>query len=229
MSKEVPEDFHYIVLFAALSGQSFTKTDLGIKMSVAQIKRLNEKAKLLEEIPKGRSLHLKATPAARRWAGEHLRMDLGNKRNKTLKVLEITLNRLDAYLSTNHISIETFLNLIAANAKPDTVEVTPGSSQESKPEKTASHEGALEAVRKAYLAISNGTYDSRVLLKDLRRHLALPFDEQDAAFFEMIRSGEADFYPEDDPMSRDEDDDKSALLIADRRRHLLYLHRGHRK
>jgi len=82
-----------------------------------------------------------------------------------------------------------------------------------------------EIVRRAYLQITGGKYVGRVLLKDLRPLLSpLSRQQQDAAFLALIRSGEADFYPEDDPMSRGPEDDAAALHLADHRRHLLYLH-----
>jgi hypothetical protein len=81
-----------------------------------------------------------------------------------------------------------------------------------------------QAIRTAYLRNSGGSYKTRVLLKDLRPELQIPREQQDAALMEMIRSGEADLYPEDDPESRDERDDQAALMIGDRPRHLMILH-----
>jgi hypothetical protein len=82
----------------------------------------------------------------------------------------------------------------------------------------------VETVRHAYLALSGGSYKSRILLKDLRKRLSFDRETQDGAFAELIGSGEADFYPEDDPMSRDEEDERAAFQVADRRRHVIYLH-----
>jgi len=206
MSSELPEEFRYLVLFAVLSGRSFTKSELGIKMTNPEIRRHNSKERLLAENPKGRSLHLSATPEGIRWTEKNLKIDPGNKTNKVLKVLAMALARTDAYLTANRISLEEFL----------------------KPGGTKPSSDPVDAVRQAYLAISGGAYDARVLLKDLRKRLTLSRDEQDDALLALMQSTQADLYSEDDPMSRDEEDDRAALTLADRRRHIIQLHREQR-
>lgn len=225
MSSDIPEEFKYLVLFAVLSGRQepFTKTELGIKMTNPEITKLNNKERLLTAIPKGRSLHISAAPEAFGWVRRNLEIDAGDKKNKTLKLLDVTLTRIKGYLEASQVPIEEFL-------KPGITEPMPPGI--TAPAPAAPREPAaadVESVRNAYLAISGGAYDARILLKDLRKRLALDRGAQDAAFMAMIDSGEAVFYPEDDPMSRDEEDDRAALVLADRRRHVMYLHRerGH--
>lgn len=228
MSNDLPQEFKYLVLFAALSGSTFTKSDLGIDMKIGQLDCLIEETRLLEVRRRGNSRQFSANRETLRWAEEHLNdTDESAKNKAVMAILHLIQAKTVAYLRANHISMETYLRLRnqsegSANAAASPEDPHPADTTTTTPE------GRVDAVRRAYLSISGGAYDTRVLLKDLRRRLTLPRDAQDAVFFEMIRSGEADFYPEDDPMSRNEEDEQSALLIADRRRHLVYLHRDQR-
>ena len=205
MSSELEPEFQYLALYAALSGRpSFTKSDLGIEMKAKEIEALSKETRLLEVARKGNALHISANKETLRWAGEHLNINLEGKKNKAvLAILHLIQARTDAYLKAHQVSMEDFLD--------------PAGQGES--------EQSIDAVRRSYLALSGGKYQERVLLKDLRKQLGLSRQEQDETFMQMIRSGEADFYPEDDPMSRDEEDDRAALVLADRRRHVMYLHR----
>ena len=201
MPNGFPQEFQYLVLFAALSGRSFTKTELGIKLTVSAIDRLGAQTALLDIGRKGNSRSFSANAETRRWAGEHLlSADLDGKNKAVLAILHLIRARTDAFLKARGIGFAEFLQQREAEVSP------------------------ADAIRRAYGQLSGGKYDARVLLKDLRRHLSLNREKQDQALSELIRTGYAELYPEDDPMSRTEDDERAAFLVADRPRHVIYLH-----
>jgi hypothetical protein len=210
-------EFQYLVLFAALSGQRFTKSALGIELKVAEIDRLAATTKLIEVERRGNTRSLWANEATVRWAGEHLGIVLPGRNKAVFEILDLLRTRTDAFLKINRIPLAEFLRPAGT-----------ATATEAPPLPPAAPAPAIDQIRAAYLAVSSGAYDARVLLKDLRKHLALPRAEQDGALLNLIRAGEADLYPEDDPMSRDEEDDRAALVLADRRRHVIYLRREQR-
>jgi hypothetical protein len=154
---------------------------------------------------------LTANEKTRNWTGEHLNTDLEGKSKAAFMVLELVRAKTVAFLKANRISIAEFIEPAATAA-----------NQEEKPS-ALEESNSVNAIRQAYLALTGGSYDVRVLLKQLRPQLHFDRPIQDAALRELLRTGEADLYPEDDPMSRDEADEKAALQIADRRRHIIYL------
>ncbi len=216
MSNEYPQEFRYLILFAALSGRPFTKSEIGIKMTNQQLDPLIRDSRLLDVQAKGHTRTLSANEETRRWAGEHLHVEFTGKHvTAPLKIFGLLRAKTFAFLKANRVSFEDFVNTTVIS--PVLAHPQPGVQNAS---------SAVEGVRRAYLALSGAAYDVRILLKDLRRHLPMDREAQDDAFRELIKSGEADFYPEDDPMSRGEEDDRAALVLADRRRDVIYLHRG---
>jgi len=211
MSEDIDPHFKCLVLFAALSDRSFTKSDLGLKLSTDEIKKLSRDTGLLSLEPKGRSLRITANERARSWAGEHLHTDLESRSKAAFLVLDLVRAKTAAFLKAHRIS---FAEFIERGTKDIVLDVTPSTMRDS---------GAVDAVRRAYLALTNGAYGVRVLLKHLRPDLHFDRSTQDAALKELLRTGEAHLYPEDDAMSRDEADERAALQIADRRRHIIYL------
>lgn len=201
MSNGFPQEYQYLLLFAALSGRPFTKTELGIKLTVTAIDQLGAETGLLDIARKGSSRSFSANAETRRWAGEHLlSADLDGKNKAVLAILQLIRARTDAFLKARGIGFAEFLQQREAEPSP------------------------ADAIRNAYRELSGGKYDVRVLLKDLRKLLSLSREKQDQALSQLLRQGYAELYPEDDPMSRSEDDDQAAYLVADRARHVIYLH-----
>jgi hypothetical protein len=217
MSNDLDPQFKCLVLFASLSDRSFTKSDLDLKLTVAEIDRLSEETGLLTITRRGASRKLIANQKARTWAGEHLNTNLDGKSKAVRMVLDLVRAKTAAFLKIKQISFAEFVHPDPSTAKLD------------HPSDISHRSTALAGIRHAYLLLTAGSYDERVLLKRLRAKLTLDRPSQDAALLELLRSGEADFYPEDDPMSRDEEDDNAALQIADRRRHVIYLHKEPRR
>jgi hypothetical protein len=222
MSDHLPEEFQYLVLFAVLSTRPtpFTKSELGIRISNDAIERVNKETGLLDVVRKGGTRLLSANKESYRWVEANLNTDLGTKKNKAvMSILHLIRAKTAAYLGSNHISIEDFLNPGIAESISPAIPAPPPTG----PREPAAAD--VESVRSAYLAISGGAYDARVSLKELRERLHLDRDAQDAIFKQMSKSGAADFYPEDDPMSRNEEDDRASFVLGDRRRHIVFLHR----
>jgi hypothetical protein len=200
MSNGFPQEFQHLLLFAALSGRSFTKTELGIKLRVSTIDNLAAETGLLDVVRRGSSRSFSANAETRRWAGDHLlSADLEGKNKAVLAILQLIRARTDGFLKARGIGFAEFLQRDEQLSPAD-------------------------AIRQAYQQVSGGKYETRVLLKDLRKLLSLSREKQDHALSELIRAGHADLYPEDDPMSRTEEDERAAMLIADRPRHIMYLH-----
>jgi hypothetical protein len=87
-----------------------------------------------------------------------------------------------------------------------------------------------DQIRQAYLDLSHGQFDMRVRLRDLRPRLVdLSRAQQDEALLGMQRDGWLVLYPNDDPQDRNQDDDAAAIIIGDRYRDLVYLHREQRQ
>jgi hypothetical protein len=90
MSKELDPDYKCLVLYAALFGKSFTKSQLGLtKMSIATLDSLTEQTGLLKLTRKGRSRELEANAESVRWAGEHLYAELKGSAKAVCLVLDL--------------------------------------------------------------------------------------------------------------------------------------------
>lgn len=218
MPRNYPKEFQCLVLFAALSGREFSKTELGIKIKIAQIDGYAAEEGLLSVRRKGNTRILSANSETLRWTGANLKnVELVGTGKALRALLGLLCAKTAAYSNANPVSFSEFLRS-GSIQKPPIAGVVP-------PDPTEPPRNPVEAVRRAYLELSGGSYDARILLKNLRKRLSIGREAQDMAFLDLIRSGEADFFAEDDPMSRTMEDEEAALILADRRRHLLYLHK----
>jgi hypothetical protein len=207
MSETLDKEFRYLVLLSALSGRAISKGDYGIKLGNSQIEKHASDTGLLavERRPKGTGKLYRSNAKTLEWVSENLHAELPGKNKATQAIFELLRAKTAAYLKTMGVTLTEFLHPEPAAAPLD--------------------EDAIGIIRRAYLDLSGGRFNERILLKDLRPRLGtMSRQAQDAALVALIQSGLADLNPEDDPMSRDEADDEAALILGDRRRHLIYLH-----
>ncbi|MFN7923739.1 MAG: hypothetical protein U0Q16_26795 [Bryobacteraceae bacterium] len=202
MPEQLDLQYRYLIFYAVLTNRPFSKSEIGVDMKVADIRRLSAETGLLtlEEKRKNQPKII-ANAASVAWFAENLHTDLGGKNKAVIAISDLLRAKTAMFLRARNIPVSEFLQ--------------PGTPPPGSP------------VNAAYLRLTNGRHDERVLLKDLRKELGtMTREAQDAAFRELISSGQADFYPEDDPMSRNADDDMAAFYVGDRRRDLMYLRRS---
>ena len=176
-------------------------------MGNPEIKAYLEKTGLLNTRPKGNSLHLSANDSTWGWVEAHLSDELP----KTKAVFQLQTEfrkKLAAYLAVRGLRLGDVLSPV-----PESVSLA----------------SLAEQVRRAYLDASQGQFDVRVRLRDLRPQLEnLSREQQNSALLEMQRDGWLVLDPNDDPQDRNGEDDAAALILGDRRRDLVYLHREQR-
>jgi hypothetical protein len=204
MSEEFSQDFRCLLFYAGLTGREFRPDDIKLETRIGDLKKFVTETGLLDTVKIGGATGCRANAKTHAWVAANLHKRLDGKKIAVLLVYQLIQNKTAAYLKVREIPLAEFL----APQRPPTV---------SNP---------VETVRNAYFALTTGSFDQRVLLKDLRKRLPMDRESQDSAFLELIRSGEASFYPEDDPMSRNDEDEQAALVLADRKRHVVYLHRA---
>jgi len=202
------------ILFYAvvLDPKQFCKSHLQVEAKNDEIESCLVKTGLLKSEPKGRALHLSANDATWRWVEEHLDAELP-KTKAAFLILNTMRGKLSHYLATSGVRLSHVL--------------APGPHSD---ELIVSALAPADQVRQAYLDVSNGQLDVRVRLRDLRPKLPnLNRAQQDETLKGMQRDGWLVLYPNDDPQDRNSDDEVAALMIGDRHRDLVYLHREQRQ
>jgi hypothetical protein len=212
MSDMANPDIKVLLFYAVVFDPEEFTPSKHVKSKNSEIKSYAERTRLLKWRQKGKALYLSANDATWRWVGEHLGDEL--PRTKTAFLILNTLRgRLAHYLAAKGLPLsEVFA------PKPESREETVPSLPPA------------EQVRRAYLELSQGQFDVRVRLRDLRPRLpGLSRTQQDETLQGMQRDGWLVLYPNDDPQDRNLEDNEAALIIGDRHRDVVYLHREQRQ
>ncbi|RMD71872.1 MAG: hypothetical protein D6819_00425 [Gammaproteobacteria bacterium] len=146
---------------------------------------------------RGRTTHIVLTEKGWGWASAHLDAPLSRSKRAT-QVLRAVLSHLRQAIASGRLSLAELL--------------------------TPPHEDIEEAVRRAYLEASGGSYRTRARLADLRRRLPhIPREALDAFLIERHKAGQLALYPLEDPLDLHPEDEEAAVIIAGERHHLLYM------
>lgn len=201
MSETISPDMKVLMFHAVLNDpEEFTPSKFA-KTTNPEIVELLEKSRLMSWRKKGRSLYLSANDATWRWVEEHLADELPHRAHCTLLLLQLRAG-LAAFLKARNLRLADVLAPApAAAAEP------------------------FAMVREACLALTQGRFDTRVRLKDLRAALGgLTRAQQDETLLAMQSEGRLAIYPNDDPQDRTPEDEAAAMVLADRHRDLVFLH-----
>jgi hypothetical protein len=197
-----------LLLYYAIASDpgEFTPSKIVRKIKNPELKRTLEQNRVLNFRTKGKALYLSANDATWGWVEEHLGESFPGGGQAALFFLNALREKFALYAKRHGIRLADLF------AEPVESEKDPS-----------------DLVREACLALTAGQYDVRVRLRDLRPRLpAMSRDEQDRIFLEMQREGWLALMANDDPQDRDAAEEAASLVIADRRRDLVYLHRNQR-
>jgi hypothetical protein len=154
---------------------------------------------------RGRSTHLVLTERAWHWSAEHLDAPFTQSINAA-PALAALLPRLKAYLEQTGTPLASLLAGMDSGASPSPPEVID------------------DAIRRAYLTLSGGRWETRVRLTHLREQLGdHARTAQDDALLRMQREGRLVLYPLDDPQDTFDADRAAALYLGSEPRHLVYM------
>ncbi|MEZ5404078.1 MAG: hypothetical protein R2729_30640 [Bryobacteraceae bacterium] len=214
MNDDLSFELKLLLYHAVINGGEFTKSAAGVKVQNPVIAETILNRGLLAHRKKGNAVYLSANDATWGWVEAHLG-DEAAARTKTpvRTVLDGLRFKLHAYMQTTGTRLAEILQPRPAEPEPE-------------PEPMVAELDRWERVRQACLDLTGGQYEVRVRLRDLRPRLD-PWSrqDQDEALLGMQQSGQLVLYANDDPMDRDASDDAAALMLGDRRRDLVYLHR----
>ena len=199
-----------VLLFYAVvvDPYEFSPSKLKVATRNPEIKSYLEKTRLLNCRQKGKSpvLYLSANDATWRWVEEHFEDELPHKIEPAFQLLNALRGKLARYMAVSELRLS---DVFAPEPHPPT---------------------SADQVRRAYLDLSQGQFDVRVRLRDLRPKLAdLNRTQQDEALLGMQCDGWLVLYPIDDPQDRNADDDAASIILGDRHRDLVFLHREQRQ
>lgn len=129
-------------------------------------------------------------------------------------LIEALLKTIGANLELRGISLADFLQL----QEKKTVD------SESTVSAVTASINLEEKIREAYLKASDGSYNVRVRLSELRQHLAnLPQAEIDKILGDMELDEKLVLMPLNDPQAIRDEDEKAAIDVGGNKRHILYM------
>jgi len=142
------------------------------------------------------------------WVSEHLNAKLPHRSGSGVQVLQTLIARLGAYLQASGTSLAEIIVPAGSNTDAD-----------------MSNDSTLHSnIRQAYQQLSNGEWNVRVRLADLRS--ALPTvvrDVLDQALLQMQREALLALYMIDDPTDITPADEQAAIDILGAKRHIIYM------
>ena len=209
-------DMKVLLFYAVLSdSEIFSPSKLKVKTRNPEIKSYLEKTRLLNCRQRGKALYLSANDATWRWVEGHFEDELPRKIEPAFRLMNALRGKLARYLAVSDLRLSDVFA-----PEPDSVPIPEGVPAQT----------PTDQVRQAYLDLSHGQFDVRVRLRDLRPKLeALNRAQQDETLLEIQRDGWLVLYSNDDPQDRDSDDEAAAIILGDRHRDLVYLHREQRQ
>jgi hypothetical protein len=178
------------------------------------------RAGLITEEPRARAKWLEVTDQGWRWAAEHLGDALPDKTYAGAFVLRAWLARLQAFMQARRdISLADVLGSQAARSAE-------GADEPTEEPKIVDFATLRERIRKAYLDATNGTFNARALLRDIRKRLPeVNREALDEALKRMQRDEDAHLMQLDNTIEITEADRAAALYIGREPRHILWISR----
>ncbi len=167
---------------------------------------------------RGRRIWLEVTEKGWAWADQHLGADLPANSVAGSQILQAWLTRLQAFMAARSLALA---NILGPQATP-----APEDPPVGGPKSPADYRLVRRRIREAYLAISGGRLNRRVLLRDLRDKLEdIERGRLDAALNQMQREQEAALYQLDNHVEITDADRSAAMYFGNEPRHILWIER----
>jgi hypothetical protein len=162
---------------------------------------------------RGRDLWLIMTDDGRAWAANHLDADLPTHCPAASVVLQGWLTQLKTFMEVRNVGLTDVLNAQqAADAQPQP--------------RSLAYPDIRQNIRKAYLQLTRGRFNTRAHLRDIRLKLKnIAREALDEALMRMQREQEASLYQLDNRIEITEADRAAAIYIGREPRHLLWIER----
>lgn len=197
-------------LWPELTQKELTQLEKAGLIRIVERKKLRQKG--LTDL-KGRANHIILTDQAWDWALDNFNVELYSSKytKHTIHFIKETLALIEAKIKLDKTSLKDFLkslgkSILDLNDTPTTLK------------------DLEEKIREAYSKVSEGSYNVRVRLSELRQHLGdLPRTEIDEKLGEMELAGKLSLMPLDDPQDIHPEDEKAAIDLGGPKRHILYM------
>lgn len=197
-----PDSLQVLALWNLLfTGETPQKSKLQPTLKPARRRDQLARAGLIEYEHRADADYVLLTDKGWEWANKNLDAEFAPTVNAA-RPLEALLRKLKAYMEANNVSLA---ELLSPRPAPPT-------------------QDAEEQIRTAYLKLSEGRWNVRVRLADLRKELpALGRQEVDDSLLRMQDEEKLVLYHLDDALDRTEADDAAAIDILGFKRHLVYM------
>lgn len=169
---------------------------------------------------RGRALWLEVTDKGWAWAGDNLDASLPKRSNAGNLILQGWLTRLKAFMEARGLALADVLapNPSSNGTSARTVVFSPPAPTD--------YSTVRSRIRKAYLEVTNGRFNRRALLRDIRSKLQdLERSTLDEALKQMQREQEASLYQIDNRIDITDADRSAAIYFGSEPRHLLWIER----
>lgn len=162
---------------------------------------------------RGRDLWLTMTNKGRTWAANHLDADLPTHCPAASVVLQGWLTQLKVFMDARNLALADVLN--------------PQPTADSQPQpRPLAYPDIRQNIRKAYLQLTRGRFNTRTHLSDIRRKLQnIAREALDEALMRMQREQEASLYQLDNRIEITDADRAAAIYVGREPRHLLWIER----
>jgi len=181
------------------------------------------RAGLITEEPRARAKWLEVTDRGWRWAEEHLSDSLPDKSYGGAFVLRAWLTRLQAFMRARNIGLADVLG--SQERRPQSVNDR-GAVATPEGRAPLDYQMLRERIRKAYLDVTGGSFNTRALLSDIRERLRdIGRDMLDGALKRMQREEDASLMQLDNRAEITDADNAAALYIGSEPRHILWITR----
>jgi hypothetical protein len=162
---------------------------------------------------RGRDIWLTMTDEGRAWAANHLDADLPTHCPAASVVLQGWLTQLKTFMEARNVALLDVLN------------AQPGADAQPQP-RSLGYPDVRQNIRKAYLQLTRGRFNTRAHLSDIRQKLKnIAREALDEALMRMQREQEASLYQLDNRIEITEADRAAAIYIGREPRHLLWIER----
>ena len=189
-----------------------------VKPVVAKVEReaLAASGLITFEKRKGGAYWLEVTDRGWHWAEEHLSDGLPERTQAGTFVLHAWLTRLRAFMQAHNIRLAEVLGPQAAHDR----------KEPTGPLESTEYTTVRERIRRAYLDVTGGIFNTRALLSEIREHLPdIDREALDSALKRMQRENDAALMPLDNRAEIRDADCAAALQIGNEPRHILWITR----
>jgi hypothetical protein len=170
---------------------------------------------------KGGAFWLEVTDRGWRWAEDHLGDPLPDKNFGGAFVLRAWLTRLQAFLRARNLGLADVLGQQAQQQ-----ELPPEKPKQPEQPANTDYRALRDRVRRAYLDVTGGSFNTRALLSDIRPRLHdIDRDVLDDALKRMQREDDASLMQLDNRAEITDADRAAALHIGSEPRHILWITR----